>query len=557
MFAEKLVELMLPSPKALENKETKYGNTALHIAAREGNKDIAEAVVKRNPNVTQIRNNNNEVPLLTATVSVSCGQKEVVKYLCSVTRDEEPSPLTGPDGSSLLCSLINANFCDIALFFFKRHPELVMEKTRNLQIWPLEAIAKRPFAFRSGRKLNSWRRCIYPLIQVDMGSPSCYRTIGDIENPSECSRGDRGIIAVILNHLTRVPSIKELYRHKLMDKEAAALVKEMIAQLKKMTTNKPHQALNFFENSCVLKTAIKYGTTEIVKECLLKFPDLRWIKTKNQTLIQIAIEERNEEILKLICETCDDEDDKAELLSRGDINGNGVLHFAAKLASSTQLNLVSGAALQMQREMQWFKGVEKMVRKSDRLVRNKDGNTAQFVFTEEHNGLRKEGEKWMKDTSHSCMVVAALIATVVFAAAFTVPGGNFSDDNESNKGIPIFLNKMSFMVFAISDALALFSSVTSILMFLAILTSRYAEEDFLISLPTKLIIGLGTLFFSIAATMIAFGATLSIVLGHRIVWVLIPIALFSCVPVTLFALLQFPLLVEMVRSTYWPRIFLS
>ncbi|KAK9217387.1 hypothetical protein WN943_006014 [Citrus x changshan-huyou] len=42
----------------------------------------------------------------------------------------------------------------------------------------------------------------------------------------------------------------------------------------------------------------------------------------------------------------------------------------------------------------------------------------------------------MKDTSNPCMVVTALIATIMFAAAYTVPGGN----NES--GIPIFLRDL-------------------------------------------------------------------------------------------------------------------
>ncbi|KAI3900664.1 hypothetical protein MKW92_022460 [Papaver armeniacum] len=539
---------------ALHSPETKYGNTALHIAAREGNKEISEAIVNKNPNATQIRNKQDEVPLATATLSVSCGQKDIIEYLCNVTTDEEPSPFSGPDGASLLCDVIKANFYGIALFLFKRYPEVILNKSKNLNMWPLEAIANTPFAFRSGNKLKFWQNSIYPC----MSTGSRCRTMGDIENPSECPRVDRGFFAMfitnILNHLIpRVPCIKELYTQKLVHEEAATLVEYMIAQLSKLTSEA--QALSFFQNSCALKTAIKNGTTEIVEECLKIFPDLMWIEMNKQTLIQIAIEERNEKVLNLICETSD-EDDKNELLSRRDTNGNGVLHFAAKLAPSTHLNLVSGAALQMQREMQFFKGMEKMVGRTKRLVRNNDGNTAQFIFTKEHHRLRKDGEEWMKGTSSQCMVVAALIATVVFAAAFTVPGGNFSDGDDSKKGIPmIFLHKTSFMVFAIADALALFSSVTSILMFLAILTSRYGEDDFLSSLPTKLIIGLGTLFFSIAATMVAFGATLSIFLGHKFAWILIPITLFGCVPVTLFALLQSPLLVEMVRSTYWPSTF--
>ena len=87
----------------------------------------------------------------------------------------------------------------------------------------------------------------------------------------------------------------------------------------------------------------------------------------------------------------------------------------------------------------------------------------------------------------------------MFAVVFTIPGGNNQDS-----GYPIFLKENLFVVFIISDALSLFSSSTSVLMFLGILTSRYAEEDFLESLPRKLIIGLSTLFLSIASMMVAF-----------------------------------------------------
>lgn len=34
---------------------------------------------------------------------------------------------------------------------------------------------------------------------------------------------------------------------------------------------------------------------------------------------------------------------------------NNILHFAGKLSPASQLDCVSGAALQMQRELQWFK----------------------------------------------------------------------------------------------------------------------------------------------------------------------------------------------------------
>jgi hypothetical protein len=105
--------------------------------------------------------------------------------------------------------------------------------------------------------------------------------------------------------------------------------------------------------------------------------------------------------------------------------------------------------------------------------KNKDGKTPRELFTESHKELMKEGEKWMKSTATSCTVVGALIVTIMFAAAFTVPGGN-----NQNTGFPMFLKDKLFMLFIISDSISLFSSSTSVLMFLGILTSRYLEEDF-------------------------------------------------------------------------------
>ena len=78
--------------------------------------------------------------------------------------------------------------------------------------------------------------------------------------------------------------------------------------------------------------------------------------------------------------------------------------------------------------------------KARRFV-NKEGLTPRQLFTRNHEDMMSKGEKWMKDTASSCTVVGALIVTIMFATAFTVPGGN-----DQNTGFPIFLNKKLFMV---------------------------------------------------------------------------------------------------------------
>ncbi|CAN6678777.1 unnamed protein product [Malus baccata var. baccata] len=180
---------------------------------------------------------------------------------------------------------------------------------------------------------------------------------------------------------------------------------------------------------------------------------------------------------------------------------------------------------------------------------NKDRLTPPELFTEKHKELLKDGEKWMKDTSTSYTVVNALIITIMFAAAFTIPGGNHQET-----GFPIFLNKKLFMIFIVSDSILLFSSATSALMFLSIDISRYAEDDFPKSLPTKMITGISTLFISIVAMMVAFSSALFIVLSDKS-WIITPIIVLSGVPIIYFIWMHPPLLLGIFVSTYGGGIF--
>ncbi|KAF3961104.1 hypothetical protein CMV_014244 [Castanea mollissima] len=190
-----------------------------------------------------------------------------------------------------------------------------------------------------------------------------------------------------------------------------------------------------------------------------------------------------------------------------DKNNNNILHLAGNLAPLSRLQIVSGAALQMQRELLWFQAVEKIVPPSYIKMKNSKKQTPKELFAEEHKKLLKEGEKWMKSTATSCMLVATLIATVVFAAVITVPGG------ENNN----------------------------------------TENDFLISLPTRLMFGISTLFISIATMVLAYTGAIFLIHDHKYVWVPTLIVFLACATVTLFAWQHFHLWVDTIRSTYWSR----
>lgn len=487
-FIEELVKMMMPEELEMRNKD---GNTALCLSAASGVREIAKAMVDKNPQLPLIRGSNEATPLY---IAAQLGKQDMVRYLLSVTNDRY---LTPSDHINILVATISSKLFDVAFELISQYPQLAVAQTRNGET-ALHVLAQMPSAFSSGSPLLIWLRCLFSFVKE-----------------------------------TRDPNLVTMPAANLLEhiwKEVSALDDGAIGELLR-------------ELSRVLFTAVELGNSGFLTVLIPLHPVLLLkVNDQKQSIFHVAVAHRHEKIFRLIYDIGAHKD---MIAAYKDENDNNMLHLAGKLAPPIQLKIDSGAALQMRQELLWFKEVKKIVQPSYREMKNSEGKTPYLLFTEEHKELRQEAEKWMKHTASSCMVVATLICTMAFTATFTILGGN---DNGTGK--PIFLHNRSFMIFTVSTALAVFSSATSVLMFLSILTSRYAEEDFLYSLPSRLVLGLGSLFVSIAAMMVAFGATHFIFLGHDYARITIPIAAFASGTVTLFALLQFPLLSDMIRHIF-------
>lgn len=176
---------------------------------------------------------------------------------------------------------------------------------------------------------------------------------------------------------------------------------------------------------------------------------------------------------------------------------------------------------------------------------NKRNQTPKEVFVNTHKELIKDGSEWLTKTSESCSVVAALVATVAFATSATVPGGINAD-----KGTPTLEAQPAFNTFAISSLAALCFSITALVFFLSILTSRYQEKDFALDLPRKLLLGLTSLFASIACMLVSFCAGHIFVLNHQLRYVAYPLYAALCLPITFFAFAQLSLYFDLFLSIF-------
>ncbi|KAJ7974917.1 Ankyrin repeat-containing protein [Quillaja saponaria] len=533
--------LKLMSKEAIEIRDNE-GDTTLATLTSAGSIEMAKWVVKRNKNVLTIANNRKWIPV---SLAIKYRHIEMARYLYSVTPFEELVGEKETYGATLLCQCYYLRLMDMALDLVKRCPDFAIAPD-NFDRTLVLRLATIPSAFPSGSNLSFWQQWIYDWIQIKPSSSANHVQL-NIDNDDQRRECDENIIVHpclrerLISDIHNFLGIKKIYQMKLDHEKSLELLRIVC---KKIETLSREQMSNGLVYDAIFRAAER-GISEFIIESSKANPDLLWCRDKiRRNLFFYAIQFRQSKVFSLIFGY----EKKDALVSSLDSRKNNMLHVAGELAPLTELNRISDAALQMQRELQWFKEVESIVPPYMQEALNIDKKTPRDVFTENHKELVKEGERWMKETASSCTVVGALIVTIMFAAAFTFPGGN--NDN----GSPIFLNHKLFMLFMISDAISLFSSSTSVLMFLRILTSRYAEEDFLESLPKRLMIGLSALFFSIATMMITFCAAMYFTL-HGQSWIFIPVTLLATIPVTLFMLLQFPPLVQIFNSTYRPVIF--
>ncbi|PWA81682.1 ankyrin repeat family protein [Artemisia annua] len=440
---------------------------------------------------------------------------------------------------------------DVAYELINGYPSLATTVYRDKTV--LDCIIRKPELFYCGTSYSFYSRFVYQIVPIKNNSLGSNDT-ADVENQEtrnkdkfvtkhtrKCLHTAISRICVKLweTTLLHVLHIKHLKDDKVKHNTTIKLLRRICEEADRTHTSSDIERL-YSSPFCL---AVENNNAEALDVLTTYFAGLYASKKDGHNIYQLTVLNRSERVYNYILHH--GYDIKNDFSISIDDDGNNILHLVGCLAPIHKLNAASGAALQMQRELQWFEEVKRVVGITKTQELNKNKETPMMVFRREHEKLRKDGEEWMKKTADSYTITAALIITIVFAAAITVPGGN-----DDKTGKPIYETEASLIIFAISDAISLFTSTTSLLLFLSILTARYADEDFLYKLPKRLIYGLVMLFVSVTSMMIAFSATLYIMFGQGKPWILFPIAALACLPIASFVTLQFPLLVELISSTY-------
>ncbi|GJY67967.1 ankyrin repeat-containing protein [Tanacetum coccineum] len=491
-FVQNLVNMMTREELELRNQ---FSNTAFWIASATGNVNMAMVMMEKNPSLQYIRGANSLLPL---AKSASGGKYKIVKYLYDVSQKMIGNHWTNEDRASVLVNCVKRELFDLALQIVNDLPELAAT------VSVLEVLARKPDAFTTSEK-NIVMRIIDPVI-----SPVLRFFRMKVQSAAKEDTDALKLLKIIWRRVCETMYIDEI---------------------EVMLKGPPR----------ILFVAAETGNTRFIVECLRTYPDLMFDKNDDGlTIFHIAVLHRRQGVYNLMYEIGSA---KLDICLTTDKMYNNMLHLVGK-SSKEMTAKMAKASLLMQREVLWFKEIEKMMPPYLTDMKNKNGLTAYELFSKENEDQVSSGLKWMNE----CMIVDTLLVAVAFAVAFTVPGG-YRQDN----GFPFFLHQISYLVFVIADGVSLLLSAISLLVFLSVLTSRYGPRDFMYSLPSKLMIGLLGLVISVGAMTVTFTASFFMLYHNGLSWLPILCAIFAPLPAIVFVVLQYPILIDMYRSTYDSR----
>lgn len=134
-----------------------------------------------------------------------------------------------------------------------------------------------------------------------------------------------------------------------MHQQAFELVKCLCRALESLPSNDASPIYR----SAIINAACN-GIHEVVELITEVFPSAIYTEERATecTIFQVAARERIENVFNLIYHL---NIEKQHFYEKTDSFANNLLHMCGEIAPPHKLNLVSGAALQMQRELQWFK----------------------------------------------------------------------------------------------------------------------------------------------------------------------------------------------------------
>ncbi|XP_026383191.1 uncharacterized protein LOC113278600 isoform X1 [Papaver somniferum] len=214
-----------------------------------------------------------------------------------------------------------------------------------------------------------------------------------------------------LEFFGHLPVIKLIYNAKLKHSYAIQLLRKLLEKdYGQWTMSYGHLPIEYQHPLAIRKRvtnevrerpiilATKLGIIEMVKEIIEVYPESIELTDEKagRNLLHLAAEYRHESIIDFLKSSSSNSKRNLDMLVVGiDRDGNSPLHAAAKLGTHKPWH-IRGDAQWMQWECVWFQRIKRLLPQHMLTIKNCNNQYASQVFTETHQHLRQQGERWLK-----------------------------------------------------------------------------------------------------------------------------------------------------------------
>ncbi|KAI6685692.1 hypothetical protein NL676_031605 [Syzygium grande] len=274
-----------------------------------------------------------------------------------------------------------------------------------------------------------------------------------------------------------------------------------------------------------LHMAVKGQNVEVVEELIRADPSsINMVDTKGNTSLHIATRKGRDQIVRLLL-GCSETDTRA--INR---SGETALDTAEKMGHSNV------AAILQEHGVQSAKAIQPQATSAARELKQTVSDIKHEVHYQlEHTrqtrkrvqGIAKRLNKMhaegLNNAINSTTVVAVLIATVAFAAIFTVPGQYVDDPTDIPPGLSLgeanIAPQVPFVIFFIFDSVALFISLAVVVVQTSVVVIESKAKKQMMAIINKL------MWLACVLVSVAFLALSFVVVGQKERWLAIGVTI--------------------------------
>ncbi|XP_068660391.1 protein ACCELERATED CELL DEATH 6-like [Aristolochia californica] len=450
---------------------TTQDNTTLHLAARYGHVAILSEIYSRHPSLLGRLNCKGDSPL---HVAARAGQSCAVKFLLNPSKGSSQSAAgEGTSAANLILGLRNKKNCtalldavrnghlDVVVQLIEAGPETLLT-TNNAGESPLYVAAE-----------NGSLEIVKRLLAASKSSADGIGPKGRTFLHAAVLQGHFNVMEAILGKYPELVGQVDIYGRTPLHCAASLRNLRMVRHLLELDSSAVYRPDN--DGRSAIHLASGGGHTAVVREIVSCCPDAgELLDGRGRNILHIAVERDKLSVVEYILENTSFE----YLINDQDADGNSPLHLAV---INHNLSIVYLLATHNRVETSTvnIEGVTALdiamadsdpsmkVRKFRILRALRLAGAARGLHHDEigeivsHATQPGPGDPVLiescKSRASTLSLVAILIATVSFAAAFTMPGGFISDGQD--RGLATLTNRAALKAFVIADTVAMCSSI--------------------------------------------------------------------------------------------------